>query len=128
MTNFNLKTKLKITKTFIRGLRTKINNKKQKDWNWQIYRKEDKDALSLREREKKKGKKETAAGKKLTIIRWHPLPYKKEDTLAHLMTRRKGKFGHQIGSQDPSNTADDTYSLARERDAPTPFSNNCFST
>jgi hypothetical protein len=31
MTNFNLKTKLKITKTFIRGLRTKINNKKQKD-------------------------------------------------------------------------------------------------
>jgi hypothetical protein len=34
MRNYKRRTKLEINKTFIKGIRTKIINKKNKDWNW----------------------------------------------------------------------------------------------
>jgi hypothetical protein len=67
--------KLKTSKTFSKGPRTKINNKKPKDVNQETNRKEDRPALLLgeRERSKKKNKETTTGDKRSTKIyhAWH---------------------------------------------------------
>jgi hypothetical protein len=39
MTNYNLMTKLKTSKTFLGGPVIKISNKNYNDWNWKIKKK-----------------------------------------------------------------------------------------
>jgi hypothetical protein len=53
MKNYNWRTKLKTNKNFIRELRTKIKNKKNKDWNWNIKNKRA-NMNFFRKREKRK--------------------------------------------------------------------------
>jgi hypothetical protein len=56
--------------------------------------------FSVRKR-KERRKIKTIASKKPTIIHRHITPQKKEDTTAHLIIQRKGKFSHRKDPHAP---------------------------
>ena len=56
-------------------------------------------------------------------MRRHAPPHKKKDTMVHQMTRQKGSLATGCVCTHHLNTVNNTYSLACERDTPTPFSN-----
>jgi hypothetical protein len=58
MTNYNWRTKLKMNKSFIKRLITKIRNKKNKNLNWNTKDEEDRHVLLRGGKRRKKEKEE----------------------------------------------------------------------
>jgi len=81
MKNYNWRTKLKMNKSFIKRLITKIRNKKNKNLNWNTKDEEDRHVL-LREEKKKR----MIISDKLLILHHHPSHQEEESVVALLRT------------------------------------------
>ena len=78
MANCNWRTKLKTNKIFIKGIRTKISNQKNKNWNWKTKNKMDNGVcFQVGERKERKKKGMTIGNKSFIIC--HHAPYQEEE-------------------------------------------------
>jgi hypothetical protein len=122
--------KLKTNKNFIKGLRTKNKNQKNKDRSWNLNKyKDNSESLNGQceiqgdEREKRR---ESIDEDKSSYHYCHASSHHEEGKVLILTTRCKGIFGHQETTCAPPNTASTSQTMLHALQAPTTFFNNVF--
>lgn len=98
MKNCNWWTKLRTNKTFIKGIKSKIKNQKNKEWNWKPKNKKDNHVpFQVRERKERGGERNDYWLQSVHHSSSHTTPWGRGCGGA-FKDRMNGKFGQQVDS------------------------------